>query len=203
MIAAALLSASLAAAPAGRGRAPELVDALTLVPDAVVDLRYATPDNLIGRPLYPVARCLLLRPVAERLARAADRLRAQGLRLRLWDCYRPLSVQRALWAAYPRRGYVADPEHGGSHHNRAAAVDVALAARDGGEVELPTGFDAFGPAAHAWAAGVPRTARANRDRLRRAMEAEGFKVNPVEWWHFDAPEAQGARLLDVPIAPGK
>ena len=202
MIAAALLSASLAAAPARAAHAPDLVDAVTLVPDAVVDLRYATPDNVTGRPLYRIARCLLLRPVAERLARAADRLRAKGFRVRLWDCYRPLSVQRALWAAYPRRGYVADPDHGGSHHNRGAAVDVALAAADGGEVPLPTGFDAFGPEAHAWAPGLSRAARANRDRLRRAMEAEGFKVNPVEWWHFDAPEAEGAPLLDVAIEPG-
>ncbi len=198
MFAALLLASAIGAPPAGR--TPKLVDVVEQVPDAVIDLRYATSDNVTGRPLYPVARCLLLRPVAERLARAANRLRAGGFRLRVWDCYRPLSVQRALWAAFPKRGYVADPDHGGSHHNRAAAVDVALASAEGDEVALPTDFDAFDARARAWARDVPPCARANRDLLRRAMEAEGFRVNPMEWWHFDAPEAEGARLLDVPLA---
>jgi D-alanyl-D-alanine dipeptidase len=179
-----------------------LVDAARAVPGAVVDLRYATPANLAGRPLYPAdARCLLLPRVAERLARAAERLRPAGLRLRLWDCYRPLSVQRELWRLVPRKGFVADPSRG-SHHNRAAAVDVGLAAADGSEVPLPTGFDAFEPRARADAvAGVAPAARANRELLRRAMEAEGFRVNRMEWWHFDAPEARGAPVLDVPLAP--
>jgi D-alanyl-D-alanine dipeptidase len=179
---------------------PALADASEWIPDAILDLRYATADNVAGRALYPPgARCLLLAPVADRLARAAARLRAEGYRLRLWDCYRPLSVQRVLWAAFPTRGYVADPDRGGSYHNRAAAVDVALAAADGAEVALPTGFDAFGRRARAHAEDVPPAARENRDRLRRAMEAEGFRVNRMEWWHFDAPEARGAPRLDVPL----
>lgn len=182
----------------GRG----LVDVARALPDAVLDLRYATPRNVVGRAVYPEgARCLLLAPVAGRLARAAARLRARGLRLVLWDCYRPLRVQRELWRIMPRRGYVADPARGGSSHNRAAAVDVALARADGAPVALPTGFDAFEPRAHAFATrGVPAEARRNRDLLRAAMEAEGFRVNRMEWWHFEAPEGRGAPVLDVPLA---
>lgn len=187
-----------------RRPAPALADVSLWIPDAVLDLRYATPANFTGRPLYPPgARCLLLPAVAARLARAAATLRAEGYRLRLWDCYRPLAVQRALWAAYPRRGFVADPDHGGSFHNRGAAVDVALAAADGGPVALPTDLDAFDRRAHAFAPEVVGAARAHRDLLRRAMEAEGFRPNRMEWWHFHAPEARGAPLLDVPVdAPG-
>ncbi|HSN91275.1 MAG TPA: M15 family metallopeptidase, partial [Anaeromyxobacteraceae bacterium] len=88
---AAALALALAAPP------HDLVDAARLVPDAVLDVRYATADNFLGRRLYPEARCLLLRPVAERLARAAARLQREGLRLRVYDCYRPLSVQRQMW----------------------------------------------------------------------------------------------------------
>ena len=96
---------------------------------------------------------------------------------------------------------VADPAKG-SNHNRAAAVDVGLVHPDGSDVELPTELDAFGARARADAvAGVSPAARRNRDLLRRAMEAEGFRVNRMEWWHFDAPEARGAPLLDVPLAP--
>jgi D-alanyl-D-alanine dipeptidase len=177
----------------------DLVDAARLVPDAVLDVRYATAENFVGRRLYPEARCLLRRPVAERLARAASRLRERGFRLRLYDCYRPLSVQREMWQAFPRRGYVASPAQG-SNHNRGAAVDVGLATADGGEVEMPTAYDAFERRAHASARdGVSPAARRNRGALRRAMEAEGFRVNPMEWWHFDAPEARGAPVLDVPF----
>lgn len=193
------LAALLAAAPPRP--APDAVDVAAAIPDAVIELRYATDRNLTGRALYPEgARCLLLRPVAERLARAAARLRAEGFRLRLWDCYRPLSAQRALWRRVPRPGLVADPAKG-SHHNRAAAVDVALAAADGAAVELPTDFDAFVPAARANAPGLPPAARRHRDLLRAALVAEGFRPNRAEWWHFDAPEARGAPVLDLPLSP--
>jgi D-alanyl-D-alanine dipeptidase len=192
-----LVWAALVAAPA-----PSLVDVARAVPDAVVELRYATSDNLAGRALYPAgARCLLLAPVADRLVRVAARLRAGGLRLRLWDCYRPLAVQRELWRLVPRKGLVADPARG-SHHNRGAAVDVALAAPDGGPVPLPTGFDDLGRRARLAAVeGVSPEARRNRERLRAAMEAEGFRPNRMEWWHYDAPEARGAKILDAPLAP--
>jgi D-alanyl-D-alanine dipeptidase len=199
-----LALALLASAPAARAvPARDLVDVAAAIPDAVLDLRYATADNFMGRAVYPShARCLLRAPVAERLTRAAARLRARGLRLRLWDCFRPLSVQRELWRLFPRPGYVADPARG-SNHNRGAAVDVALAAADGGPVPLPTGFDAFEPRAHAHAAGLPPAAARNRELLRQAMEAEGFRVNRLEWWHFDAPEARGAPLLEADLVTGK
>jgi D-alanyl-D-alanine dipeptidase len=199
--AAAALALVLAAEPAPPAVA--LVDVGAALPGALLDLRYATARNFTGQALYPEgARCLLRADVAARLARAAARLEAAGLRLRLYDCYRPLSVQRALWARFPRRGFVADPNHGGSNHNRGAAVDVGLADGRGGPVELPTEFDVFEPRARADAVvGVSEVAQRNRALLRAAMEAAGFRVNRAEWWHFDAPEAHGAPLLDVPLAP--
>jgi D-alanyl-D-alanine dipeptidase len=205
LLAAACLAAAPppAASPATpaqvAGERPDLVDVARLVPDAVLDLRYATSDNFLGRPLYPEARCLLLRPAAERLASAAARLRRRGYRLLLWDCYRPLSAQWEMWRQSPRPGYVADPARG-SHHNRGAAVDASLAAADGRPVEMPTNFDAFGPRAHADATdGISRAALGHRRLLREAMEAEGFLVNPREWWHFATRGAWSHPLLDLPI----
>lgn len=200
-LALAALHVLLGASPARAARA-ELVDVARVVPDAVLDLRYATPRNFVGERLYPRnARCLLLPDVATRLAGAAARLRAAGFRLRLYDCYRPLSVQRALWKRFPKPGFVADPRKG-SNHNRAAAVDVGLSRPDGAEAEMPTAFDAFVPAAQADATeGISPAALRHRELLRAAMEAEGFRVNRKEWWHFDAPEAREAKVLDVPLAP--
>ncbi len=188
----------LALAAAG---APALADVARSIPDAAVDLRYATDRNLVGRPIYPAgSRCLLLPSVAGRLARAAARLREQGFRLLLYDCYRPQSAQRELWRLSPRPGFVADPRRG-SNHTRGAAVDLGLAGPAGEVVEMPTAFDAFEPRARADARDVPPAAMRHRELLRAAMEGAGFRVNRAEWWHFDAPEARGAPLLDSPIAP--
>lgn len=196
-LAAALTLLAAAAPPAGDASA--LVDVAPLIPRAVLDVRYATANNFTGKALYPSARCLLRREVAGRLVRAAARLERQGYRLRLYDCYRPLSVQREMWKAFPRAGFVAEPKKG-SLHNRGAAVDVGLSGPDGAELPMPTPFDSFERRARVDARdGIPADALRRRDRLRAAMEAEGFLVNPVEWWHYAARDARTFPLLDVPV----
>ena len=180
---------------------PDLVDAARTVPGLSVDLRYATDANFLGKAVYPAgARCLLLRPVATRLAAVARSLALEGYRLHVWDCYRPLHVQWAMWRLVPRKGYVADPRTG-SNHNRGAAVDLTLEHADGTPVEMPTPFDTFGPAAHHGSTAGTPAARENRERLRKAMVDAGFRPNRMEWWHYDAPEARHAPVLDVPVGP--
>lgn len=178
-------------------RPDDLVDVTDVIPDAVLDLRYATADNFTGAVLYPEATCKLRRAVAARLARAAVRLRKQHRRLVLWDCYRPSSIQRALWKRVPDPRYVADPKVG-SRHSRGAAVDVALAGEDGALVAMPTGFDEFSAAAHRRRALVgPSGAEARR--LDKAMRGAGFVAMPTEWWHFDAPDSARYPLSDAPL----
>jgi D-alanyl-D-alanine dipeptidase len=178
---------------------PELVDAQTRIPDLVVDLRYATPDNFLHRAVYPAtARCLLLPETLDRLVAVADSLRPQGLRLRVYDCYRPRSVQWEMWKLYPKPGYVADPRQG-SHHNRGAAVDLTLADAEGKSLEMPTAFDAFERAAHHGYAGGSARSRENRERLRTAMEAAGFQENRMEWWHYQLPHPGRFPVLDLPF----
>jgi D-alanyl-D-alanine dipeptidase len=161
-----------------------LVDAATVVEDLIVALAYATPDNIAGRALYPKdAKCLLRRSVADRLARAADALRKQGLRLVARDCTRPADAQQALWTAHPQAGAVADPSRG-SLHARGVAVDLGLADLSGAPVEVPTKFDAFGPAAAADAPLPDGPAKDHREALKAAMYAAGFRVHPKEWWHY-------------------
>ncbi len=161
-----------------------LVDAAAVVPGLIVDLAYAGPDNVAGKPLYPAgAKCMLRRSIAQRLALAADALRKQGLRLVARDCTRSAEAQKALWKVHPHPGSVADPARG-SLHARGVAVDLELADLEGRRLEMPTRFDAFGPAAAADAPLPDGPAKAHRDALEAAMHAAGFRVNPKEWWHY-------------------
>ena len=182
-----------AAAP----REDDLVDVTTVIPDAVLDLRYATDNNFTHTVLYPIARCKLRRGVAKRLAVAATALRADGRRLLLWDCYRPRAIQEILWAQVPDARYVAPPNVG-SKHNHGAAVDCALVATDGSAVTLPTTFDEFSAAAHRDHA-LRGEAGAEAKRLETAMQAAGFVGLATEWWHFDAPDATKYPISDDPL----
>jgi D-alanyl-D-alanine dipeptidase len=184
-------------AVAGGPRDGELIDVQGAIPDAVLDIRYATADNFTGKQLYPVAHCKLRRAVVARLAKAARALRAQDRRLLLWDCYRPLSIQRELWKRVPDPKYVADPAVG-SKHNRGAAVDVAVVDRKGKPVALPTRFDEFTVAAHRDHALVGDSGAEAR-ALEKAMTDAGFVPLATEWWHFDAPDSASYALADEPL----
>jgi D-alanyl-D-alanine dipeptidase len=213
LLAAAIISAAVAvAAPAGaapgdvppvspQAAAAGFVDVRTVVPDAVIDLRYATPHNFVGVPLYPAdARCLVHESMAPGLAKAADELRARGDVLVFWDCYRPHDVQVRMFDAVPNPAWVAKPGPYARSHEAGRSVDVTLAER-GQLVDMGTDFDDFSARATAYATdGVSAAAQANRARLRTAMADGGLAVYSGEWWHFDGPGAGVQRpILDVPI----
>ncbi len=182
-------------------RVAGLVDVRTVVPDAVIDLRYATPNNFVGVPMYPAdARCLVDESMAAGLATAADSLRPQGDVLVFWDCYRPHDVQVRMYDTVSEPGWVSRPGPYAHSHEAGLSVDVTLE-RDGALVDMGTGFDEFTPRANAYATdGVSLVAQENRARLRDAMAAGGFTVYKGEWWHFDAPGAYSNHpILDVPV----
>lgn len=193
----------LAALLLGARPAPPLVDVEKTVPGLLVELKYATEDNFLKKAVYPKsARCLLVPEAAEKLKAAAEALAPLGFRLKVWDCYRPLEVQRQMWALVPKRGYVADPNNGGSHHNRGAAVDLTLVTRDGSPVEMPSAFDHFGKEAHHWYQGGSDASKKHRTLLRKVMEEAGFTRNPMEWWHWELPNAIDYALREDAFAEG-
>ena len=205
----AIVSATMANAAPDAGvppvsaaaRAAGFVDVRSVVPDAIVDLRYATANNFVGVQLYPAdARCLVHESLAPGLATAAAALRAQGFTVVFWDCYRPHEVQVRMFAAVPDPAWVAKPGPYSRSHETGRSVDVTLAA-GGRLVDMGTGFDDFSPRATAYATeGVSALAQANRARLRNAMAAGGLTVYSGEWWHFDGPGAGVERpILDVPV----
>lgn len=190
-----------------------LVDVRTVIPDAVIDLRYATPNNFVGVALYPRgARCLVHQTMADGLRNAARTVRAGGERLVFWDCYRPHSVQVRMFQKVPDPAWVARPGPYSRSHEAGRSVDVTFAARVPGcpqprrvgalcLADMGTGFDDFSPAATAFAtAGVSSEAQRNRARLRSAMTNGGLAPYSGEWWHFDGAGAGVQRpIIDVPL----
>ncbi|MBT9394297.1 hypothetical protein KLP40_14085 [Hymenobacter sp. NST-14] len=177
----------------------ELVDLAVLIPEIVLDLRFATAHNVLGRPLYSQARALLRRPVAEALQGVQQVLREWGLSLCVFDAYRPYSLTRVLaqdsgtvktatspWNSLPR--------------NRGCAVDVGLvevATRR--PVPLPTDFGEELPAAHSGFGQLPPHVLFNRSVLLAAMKQQGFQNYPGQWWHFAHHRWPDFDLLDLPF----
>lgn len=183
---------------------PGWVDVAREIPDAVLDIRYASSNNVTGTRLYPQARCWLRKEPASQLAQAAAELRRHKRRLLLWDCYRPPRAQRALWQRIGDRRYAAEPtfdDEGrpltGSRHSRGASVDVGLAYLDGTPVTMPTEHDAIGPDAHR-AAAMKSAAAAELLLLDTAMTRARWRGLPSEWWHYDAESAAHYPLADLP-----
>lgn len=194
-------------------RAAGFVDVRTVVSDAIIDLRYATPNNFTGTPLYPAdARCLVHESLAPGLAAAADALRPQGEALVFWDGYRPHDVQVKMFQVVSNPAWVARPGPYARSHETGRSVDVTIAriqqqgTPDQGVgrytlLDMGTDLDDFSPRGMAFATdGVGAEAQANRARLRTAMSAGGFTPYSGEWWHFDGPGAGVERpILDVPV----
>lgn len=198
-----------------RATAAGLVDIRTVVPDAIIDLRYATQDNFVGVRLYPLdARCLVHRSMVPGLRVAARALRRAGYLLVFWDCYRPHAVQVHMFRIVPNPNWVARPGPYATSHEAGRSVDVTLAHRALAHdcpaarlvqhhclLDMGTGFDDFTPRAYAYAsAGVSVSARQNRAVLRDAMSRGGLTVYSGEWWHFDGPGSfVHRRILDAPL----
>lgn len=193
-------AAGLAPAPSP-GAKDDLVLVKDAVPGGIIFLPYATARNFTGHVLYPSHTAVLRRGTAQRLAQAQGLLQAQGYRLKVWDAYRPLSVQWEMWRVFPSPGFVGDPLGAGSRHNRGAAVDVTLADEAGREMVMPTGFDDFSSHAARSDPAMTPEARRNLAVLTVAMEAAGFLVYDQEWWHFSDPDWAGYEPLDVPLPP--
>lgn len=213
------LVAAMIVNAAAQDRPAAFVDAAAVVPGLIVDARYAGAHNFVGRPIegYEAPRCLLTRSAAEALAQVARDLAAQGLVLKVFDCYRPARAVANFvrWAHnlgdtagkgefYPdvdkrvlfREGYISSR----SGHSRGSTVDLTLARADGGELDMGTPFDFFSPRSWPGSSGVSAEARENRAMFANAMRRRGFRPYPREWWHFTlAHEPFPDTYFDFPV----
>jgi D-alanyl-D-alanine dipeptidase len=152
--------------------------------DFILDLRYATENNFLNDAVYPCAECVLAYETIKGLIKANNLFMQQGFRIKIFDCYRPRSVQYKMWEILPDNQYVANPAGKGSAHNRGLAVDLTLVNLAGEELDMGTGFDHFGVEAHHAYAELPDTVLQNRLFLKGIMESAGFSAISSEWWHY-------------------
>lgn len=167
----------------------------------ILDLKYAGTDNFLKKDVYSpfgLAACYVHPEMHAKLMELEPFLEKEQLRLVIFDCYRPLEVQKAMWEILPDRRYVANPATG-SLHNRGSAIDCALADDHGDLLEFPTPFDSFTAKAspnYKCPAADPGPCQ-NRDKLGGLMRSAGFEGINTEWWHFQLPGAKKYPLLSL------
>ncbi|MEQ9689577.1 MAG: M15 family metallopeptidase [Bauldia litoralis] len=213
-IATALVSARAEDRPA------DFVNIVDVIPDVIVEARYAGYFNFVGQPIdgYEAPACLLTRPAAEALARVQAALKPYGFGLKVFDCYRPERAVAAFvrWAEdvddirmkpefYPEldkgalfdKGYIAAK----SGHSRGSTVDLTVVTLPAGvEVYMGTGYDFFSERSWPDDPQQPSGARGNRLMLTSLMQLHGFKPYPYEWWHFTlADEPYPDTYFDFPV----
>ena len=155
------------------------------IPSLILDLIYCSSKNFTNQQLYPpIVTSYLQEPAADALKRIQEQLLEEGLSLKIWDAYRPYQVSRKMWAVVPDARYAADPAIG-SGHNRGIAVDLTIVAvNTGKELDMGTEFDNFTEKAHHDFTTLPKNVLTNRMKLRKLMEAHGFRALETEWWHY-------------------
>ncbi|MFN4197640.1 MAG: M15 family metallopeptidase [Flavobacterium sp.] len=171
------------------------VDIASLDVSFSFDLKYATADNFLQAVIYDCPKCYLRYKVAKALMAAQAEFMQLGYRIRLLDCYRPLSAQKLMFEKVPNPRYVASPVTG-SVHNRGAAVDITLETLEGELLDMGTDFDHFGPQS-AWEyQGFSENIKNNRNLLRNLMGKHGFDTIQSEWWHFNFRQTQKDPISD-------
>jgi len=164
------------------------------------DIAYATPRNFTGAPIYRRAACYLHKDAAARLAEAIALAAAIGLRLRIFDAFRPSEAQWKLWNHTPDPEFLADPRRG-SPHSRGVAVDLTLMDARGRDLDMGTPFDAFTPLSHHGNRAVTPDAQRNRHLLIGIMTTAGWDFYRNEWWHYQLFNARNYPVLSDAALP--
>ncbi len=169
--------------------------------DVELALAYATAHNRTAKPIYRRAVCYVHEDAAELLRRAIALAAELGLRLRIFDAFRPVEAQWVLWNHEPDPEFLADPRKG-SPHSRGVAIDLTLIDGTGKALEMGTGFDAFTPLSHHGALNLPAEAQRNRHLLLGLMTAAGWDFYRNEWWHYQMFDSRRYPLIsdkDLPV----
>jgi D-alanyl-D-alanine dipeptidase len=194
------MTAESAAPASAASQAQDLVPITQADFDVELALAYATPGNVTGKQIYRHADCYLHPEAIRLLRRAIDLAKPLGLRFKIFDAYRPVEGQWALWNAFPDPEFVSDPRKGGIH-TRGVAVDLTLIDAAGNELEMGTEFDSFAPQAHHGRTDVSELAQRNRFLLLGLMSAAGWDFYQNEWWHYQLFKSRDYPVVDQNSLP--
>lgn len=156
--------------------------------DFIYDMKYATENNFLKAKVYDCPECYLRLKTVQALIAANKAFIKKGYRIKLFDCYRPLDIQRRMWKIVSNPEYVADPAKG-SIHNRGGAVDITLVDQKGKELDMGTPFDFFGIEASHNYEKLSKKVKNNRMLLKRIMTENKFNSLASEWWHYNLKSA--------------
>jgi D-alanyl-D-alanine dipeptidase len=168
-----------------------------VIPEIMLDIRYATPNNFMQEPMYKSAAAFLSYPAAMALKSVQNELKQRGYGLKIFDGYRPYTVTVAFYEKVKDTVFVASP-YRGSRHNRGCAVDLTIIdLKTGKELLMPTPFDDFTEKAHTNYQNLPSEVIKNRELLKEVMVENGFEIYADEWWHYDYKGWKNHPLMDL------
>jgi D-alanyl-D-alanine dipeptidase len=165
----------------------------------IIDLKYATNDNFTNAAIYPINVCVLQRETALKLINANKEFKELGYRIKIWDAYRPMYVQRIFWDIVHDERFVANPNKNGSRHNRGTAVDVTLVDSLLRELKMPCEYDDFSDKAFRNYESMNDEEEKNINLLTSVMNRHGFLTIDTEWWHFDDSNYSIYEIIDVKL----
>jgi zinc D-Ala-D-Ala dipeptidase len=170
--------------------------------DVLLDLRYASANNVCAQKLYNQANCFLAKDAITPLKKAISLAKNLGYKLKIWDCYRPIEVQKFMYDKFPSSdpegGFISNPQTGAIPHCRGVAIDLTLCDLSGKEIEMGTDFDDFSKAASHFYHEISDEAKKNRLILLGIMTLAGFDFYNAEWWHYQLFNARQYDIIKTP-----
>ena len=163
--------------------------------DVVIDLKYASNDNITGKKIFFENKCYLLEEAAKKLLKASKIAKELGFSFKIYDAYRPKYVQKYLWDFDPNPNFLSNPEKG-SPHTRGIAIDLTLIDINGNELDMGTNFDDFTEKANLLSNRIKKEAKINRHILLSIMTLAGFDHYLNEWWHYQLFDASKYPLIN-------
>jgi D-alanyl-D-alanine dipeptidase len=164
--------------------------------DFVYDMKYATTDNFLKAKVYDCAECFLRLKTVTALVEVNKKFLEKGYKIKIFDCYRPLDIQKKMWKIVSNPEYVANPAKG-SIHNRGGAVDITLVDSNEKELDMGTSFDFFGVEASHNYPKVSEEVKQNRILLKTIMTNSGFNSFDSEWWHYNLKSALNDKVSNA------
>jgi len=164
--------------------------------DFVYDMKYATSDNFLKAKVYDCAECFLRLKTVKAMLNANEDFIKKGYKIKIFDCYRPLDIQKRMWKIVPNPEYVANPSKG-SIHNRGGAVDITLVDSSGIALDMGTTFDFFGIEASHNYQNLSQEIKSNRALLKIIMIQNGFNSLDSEWWHYNLKSALNDKVSNA------